>query len=108
MGLQRNILSAGPAVHGLGPKGHKGVGSTTPWKWPQTGVAVLNQAISGLRGGTQELVRDQAAQSPSLKTRGPNRYSVQASDCPWQTKHHLFLSIGCEGHLSAPGLPGGN
>ena len=52
MGLQRNILSAGPAVHRLALKGHKGVGSTTPWKGPRIGVAILSRAIFGLRGGT--------------------------------------------------------
>lgn len=35
MGLRSNILSAGTAVRGLALKGHKGVGSMTPWKWPR-------------------------------------------------------------------------
>lgn len=34
MGLQTNILSAGPAAHGLALQGHKGDGATTLRKWP--------------------------------------------------------------------------
>ena len=78
MGLQRNILSAGPAVHRLALKGHKGVGSTTPWKGPRTGVAILSRAIFGLHGGTWELVREEGAQSqkiskPTVQTAAQSR-----------------------------------
>ena len=59
MGLQRNILSAGPAVGGLALKGHRGAGSTTPRKWPQIQV-ILSQAMCGLHGGSQELIREKA------------------------------------------------